>query len=353
MENDKIKYLLDKKPVINRKHNSIISDISYKEIMENTDDKNVYSTISQLTKYNRTNSNTRCSIEDYNFTISESLYKLLTDNYKVPHAISRVFKGEWYEDDKNRNIYRLIYERFNNLRESGGGLLYYGTNQKIKFGRFIRSIVDIIYSNDDIGYRNTITERFVNTYKSHYQLNDNKVTVLNGKHLLKGYRRKYHTGKPGMLRGSCMNNKTLYLQLYKKNKNKIFLFVMTDTKGKIVSRNLVWYIEEYDNYYFDRIYAENDIVNRAVLNFARKQSYMTYEYDGRIKIISNNNHEKDGTYEPLKVKLNFFGVWRYPYMDTFKYQKKGISEVFSYYTTEKLYADRSFTSTSGNRCNTT
>jgi hypothetical protein len=144
--------------------------------------------------------------------------------------------------------------------------------------------------------------------------------------LLLGYDSKYYQRyKTGMLGESCMNDKLHVLKLYSKNPNKVCLFVITNSDDKIISRNLVWRIKKYNNFYFDRVYAIDNYIREAALNVAKEENWMYYienvglaevkriDGDGEIKRIYNNGN--------LKIKLSFKGVKSFPYLDSFRYQR--------------------------------
>ena len=232
------------------------------------------------------------------------------------------------EFNKYKEIFSYIIDKFDYLKEGESGYLIYGEkgNSQIRYGKFVKLILDMIYTyNFDPNQRNIEIEQSVDQYKSKFSVSQHKVSVLNGDDILLGYDTKYHHNHHGgMLSGSCMNDKFSYLKLYTKNKDKIFLFVITNGDDKIISRNLVWKIKKYNNFFFDRVYAIDNYIRNTASKVAELEGWIIWNEGGgiqKIKMIDRDGEVKDINGRHLKIKLSFRGVKKYPYLDTFRYQR--------------------------------
>jgi len=169
-------------------------------------------------------------------------------------------------------------------------------------------------------------ERYVDIYKARFNTNGYRVSVLNGDDILLGYDTRYQFRKRGtMLNQSCMNDKLNYLKLYMKNPDKIYLFVVTDGDGKIISRNLVWRLKKLNNFLFDRVYSIDNYISDAVKKLAESENWIVYNENRGIqtvKKIDDSGSVKVMKKPTVKIKLSFKGVKLYPYLDTFKFQIK-------------------------------
>lgn len=350
MENDLIKELLSNKPVINRINNTINSTIGFNG-MNNIEDKEHYSPIVDLIiEYYPANVASNYHLRNIGAVdclISRSLYVYFTNSDNVSHNVSEFFKGNVSDPGVIDKIFKYL-STFKALREDHEGYLLYNGNCKIKYGRVLRYLLELLYPlvNLESSSSRGAIETYVNTYKASFSKDEYNISVVNGSRILLGYKTKYHV-RPGysttMLSNSCMNNKTSFMKLYTKNKKTVFMFIVTNLDGKIVSRNLVWYLPQYDNYYFDRVYAINDMISSKVYKFATDEGYMIYNRTlDNIKIKSNNSKNTKGK---LKIKLKFWGIRKYPYLDTFKYQNK----LSRYLKSNKTKGCRKYNYTNGSR----
>lgn len=260
------------------------------------------------------------------FYISYKLFNFFYENdITIIRSIFRLSNNITINNDKK--IYKTLY-KFNNLRESDGVYLLYGKNNRIKIGKFFRLFLTIIYGdNYSFVYSYVDIENFVNSYKTRFGISTYKVSILTGDDILLGYNRKFQKNESGtMLNNSCMNDKpNSYFKIYTNNPGKIFLFVVTDYTNKIISRNIIWKIDKYNNYIFDRIYSTNKYVTDTIVKLATQEDYITRDeiHDlkqiiikdkgGNIKKISKNR---------IVIKLNLNGVKEYPFIDTFRYHRK-------------------------------
>jgi len=344
--------LLDAPPIIDREKCTIKSDIPLSNILtsfvspnENKSELVIFSHQLDQIEYDR---RTRQYVGSYygvsrtdryrsmwekinpsRFIISKKLLEFLIENSRM-NVIQKFFQLDC--SDRNeflryKEAFSLIVDKFNYLKEGEAGYLIYGErgNSQIRYGKFINTLYDILCINSYYNNKNQEIEQAVDQYKSKFSISKYKVCVLNGRDLLLGYdiayQQKYQSG---MLGGSCMNDKKQYLKLYSKNPDKIYLFVITNSDDKIISRNLVWRIKKYNNFFFDRVYAIDNYIRNVAIKIAEEENWMIYvenvglmkvkriDIDGEVKEINNDN---------LKIKLSFKGVHTYPYLDSFRYQR--------------------------------
>jgi len=347
--------LLDAPPIIDREKYLIKSDIPLSNILTNFVDKNEYKAelvlFPQHLDYLEERRRNR-NVGPYDYHHSSVKYRQTWDALKLPnfiiskklleffiegcnlYTISQFFNMEYSSRDefeKHKEIFKMIVDKFNYLKEGEEGYLTYGERGKtqIRYGKFINTILEILYNKDRVFYNQRMieVEASVDQYKSKFNTSKYKISVLNGKDILLGYDTKYqHSYSGGMLGNSCMNNKFDYLKLYTKNPDKIFMFVITNTDDKIVARNLVWKIEKYNNFLFDRVYAIDNYISKTAVNIAEGENWIIWDECGNTGVKKVQRINEDGEVNlvdnpNLEVKLSFKGVKRYPYLDTFRYQR--------------------------------
>lgn len=224
-------------------------------------------------------------------------------------------------------IFNILISKYNHLREGEGGYLIYGEKgNQVRYGKFVNMILDMVYGGNPYkNERQQEVERTVDIYKSKFSTSQYRISILNGDDIKLGYDTRYQSQTTStMLSQSCMNNKLDILKLYTINPDKIYLFVVTNGDGKIISRNLMWRLNKYNNFVFDRVYAIDNYIRKTVEDLARNENWVVYN-EGQgiqeiIKLDSEGNSKiVDG--RNLFIKLNFKGVQYYPYLDTFNHQR--------------------------------
>jgi len=259
------------------------------------------------------------------FSIIKTIFRLDIDSFGLTNS---------------KKIFEYILA-FNHLKEGNEGYLIYGNGSQIRFGKFINSLINILYRNDMInGYYhcNSDLEHFVDVYKVQFSRGSYTVCVLNGDDIKIGYDTDYQQQRhSSMLTQSCMNNKLNYLKIYTKNPKVISLFVILDERGKIVARSLVWKIKSLNNYLMDRVYCVDNHIGKMALDLAEQENWMTHNTLGskKYKRITIDGEIQETNIKRLSVKLKFRrGILTYPYLDTFKYSRLGSNKVsnkpFSY-----------------------
>lgn len=267
-----------------------------------------------------------------NFVISSKLLNYFTDETDNIVLKSIFGMDMQYFKDKNRmiEVYKELVERFNYLKEGRDGYLLYGRKeQQIRFGKFVNMLYGLFYGGNNrqfVEHNKVEIERSVDFYKTKFNTGEYRVSVLVGDDIKLGYDRRYQIRKHDtMLSQSCMNDKLDFLKLYTINTEKIYLLVITNGDGKIISRNLMWRLKKYNNFLFDRVYAVDNYVREAAVKIAKLENWIMYVEGvgvGEMQKISIDGEPKKVRNTNLKIKLNFNGVNYFPYLDTFRWQRR-------------------------------
>ena len=220
--------------------------------------------------------------EEKDFYIDNSLYDFIYENCLITffkYKLEPFTEYDTFEMLKENSLIRMV-------NSSNGNKL------DLKIGRYLTKINT---------YLNLLTpqkiEDLATKYKSRCEENI-EFEYLIGDDIKEGYKTEnYDLHNNSSLWGSCMNDKSTYLNIYTKNPNVVKLAVLKKN-GKIQARCFVWKIN--DKFYFDKIY---------------------YYKEHQFSIIKQNL-ESDGvssinTLQFASVKLDFCDFKRYPYLDTF------------------------------------
>lgn len=287
------------------------------------------------------------------FIISKKLLDFFIYNCDI-HLITSLFKMEYNnikENERFINIFTMIINKFNYLKEGENGYLIYGKkSNQIRYGKFVNMIIEMILDKPNLDNQRMRNIEFsVDIYKSKFSTREYKICILTGKDILVGYNRRYQKGGNTMLYNSCMNSEYPSLKLYTINPKKIFLLVITNNEGKIISRNLIWKLKKYNNYLFDRVYAMDNYIRKTVLKLARYENWIMFEEGSgvqTIKRINKNGESKNVKGKTFSIRLSFRGVKKFPYCDTMKYQRIGTRRLtnkklkFMFYRYEQTRGDR-------------
>lgn len=380
---DIIKLLNNSSYKIDIKNKKILSNLNLSEIYDESNVKNdiVIDDIDNLlhyyynynygySTYHVPSYYTMCSLKiEKKFYISKNLFTYLVV-YMNNDFFQKIFgfKDYYLEKSALKYIFSYIVDKFNNLCESKDGYLKYGGGNKIRYGKFLKTILKLIIEYKKLGnkvdikdyerYINDVLgsniENEVNKYKSYFNISDYKIALLNGNDIKKGYFTKYQKYVPNtVLKNSCMNNKPELLELYVKNSDKVGLLVLLNKDGKIEGRSLLWKIKKLNNYYLDRVYFNNDSINNIFLDIAKNNMWSYYiknshrGNDRNILIYSKDDGYKKLKSNELKIKLNKWGIKKFPYLDTFRYNKFLTNKFSVYYKRfsyccSTIYGEREF-----------
>lgn len=198
--------------------------------------------------------------------------------------------------------------------------------QPIKVGRFIRKFLsDEAFK--EFGIKDSDVEKFVNSYKSYFNYDPEKLKIVEGEDVKKYYLEDNYF-KPdghryGTLWNSCMrqSERNKFMNLYVLNDIK--MLVLFSDNGEVRARALLWEdVKEFDSdktyKFMDRIYTVYDHDVNIFKNWAKENGYLTkWEQNAKSELYVNvdGNPERKHLY----IILDKHNVSYYPYLDTFKY----------------------------------
>lgn len=205
-------------------------------------------------------------------------------------------------------------------------LVWTSNRNPIKVGRFVRSILNtakIEFTDSDI-------EKFVNAYKSVFDILDNafsKFDVVQGKDIAYWYNSDNYGNLTSTLGNSCMASVDPdFFDIYCESEN-CSLVILYDDRGEIIDgrykskkikgRALLWQTIEGD-IFLDRIYTNKDSDVDLFIKYAHSREWWTKVYNGTSTSfnVSNGTINKRAEYT-VKVKSGNYS--KYPYVDSLSY----------------------------------
>lgn len=248
------------------------------------------------------------------------------------------------ELEKYNLLYTELFSKIKYIKEEELGYISVHGNQKIKFGKFISTIIKTLSLPLDNDTLSSCIEKIVDEYKSWYESkNEIKFVVLRGEEILNGYNwdyqvKSYHSS----LNNSCMNNKEYLLDLYANNESKILLLTLQKGK-KIIGRSLLWKLDKPDIIYMDRIYTSDNYLQHIFIDFASKNKWSYRDFDNYKDFTIHHYSRKLDKYiityredVDYKVKLDVKGIRKFPYMDSFKIMNR-LNGTFYTHSKNKLF----------------
>lgn len=188
----------------------------------------------------------------------------------------------------------------------------------IKIGRLITKIAP--------NFRQPEIENFVNLYKAEYKnlMKNICFSIVSGEDIIKYYHGKRYQSGNGPLNKSCMrhDNCLKYLELYKKNPNKIKMLILLDSKKDLLKgRALLWKLDEpKDTWLMDRIYTTTDSDVFLFKKYAEKNGWLykeTQTFDC-VNVVENGERKFiDMRVDHIDDNFKYF-----PYIDTLLYYNK-------------------------------
>lgn len=181
--------------------------------------------------------------------------------------------------------------------------------QVMKVGRFFRKI------KPDID--NVALENLSNEYRAIWTKiqKENNVEIVTGEDIRYWYYNIHYQSGSGTLNSSCMQYERSQrrFNIYCENPDKIAMCIMTNDKGKLVARALLWRLDEPEGQiYIDRIYTVDRKYENIVMDFAKSKGWLGYNF-GNVR----------GKQMVVYLKKDYGAANRNPYMDTFRtYGKK-------------------------------
>jgi len=193
----------------------------------------------------------------------------------------------------------------------------YRNNMKI--GRLINRIAPFFDDKD--------LEEFVNLYKAEHKKSISNIhfEIVEGDQLIKFYNGKRYSPGNGPLNKSCMRHDHCepFMDLYKKNPDKIKMLILWDSIGKSINgRALLWKLDEpADMYLLDRIYTRDDSDIILFKRYADENGwlYKSSQTFDAVNVIKDNDEVF------IEMKIFVRGDFQhFPYIDTLLYyDKKG------------------------------
>lgn len=223
------------------------------------------------------------------------------------------------------------------LNESKVDLFNYSKN-KLKVGRFIQHL----FEQNDIKFKQTQIEKFVNLYKSTFDILNDKFSlfeIVDGSDISYWYKANNYEYKNGTLGSSCMSESDrLLFEIYEKNKN-CKMIILKSNKGiikdgkilsdKIVARALLWDAKIINGddirniTLMDRIYTNNDSDVNVFIQYAQENGWWYKSEQNFYPETSITNGEElfefNSNSKRLEVDIENIYFKKYPYIDTLCY----------------------------------
>ena len=198
--------------------------------------------------------------------------------------------------------------------------------QNIKIGRFIKKFLDPS-AFVEFGISDSDLEKFVNSFKSYFNFNPEKLKIIEGEEVKKYYLEEHYFQPDGERYGtlwkSCMRQaeRNKFMNLYVLNDVK--MLVLFSDCGKVRARALLWegvgeYKSDSTYKFMDRIYTVYDHEVNIFKKWALENQYLTkWEQNAKSEIyVDLDEHPVK---KQLYVVLDKHQISWYPYLDTFKY----------------------------------
>ena len=373
--------------------NNIVSEIKKLNFSEIESDYN-YITISDSNKFINFFPNSK--VEEYLKNKSEYVVKSvknLTHSEKNDHIFKALGYNKdlefyWYPERGHRGIIKgetisektgktyVLFKSLENDRlcvinkialEAEEPDLFIESKNKLKIGRFIKHL----FEKNNINFKDSEIEKFVNLYKSTFDVINDKFSyfeIVDGEYIKKWYKSENYETENGTLGSSCMANvDSNYFDIYSysknckmlilKSKNYSFLKDGEIVSEKICGRALIWdskLVEkekETKIKLMDRVYTNEDSDIELFKAYAKENGWwykkeQNYYADTEItngeKVVGFYNHENRVEVDIERIKFE-----KYPFIDTFCYlhSEKKLSN--NYYIEEKKNSSNGFRSTEG------
>jgi hypothetical protein len=284
-------------------------------------------------------------IEESVFVMSDDLYKLINDmsdgGDRQPQTddpvkeIARIFiRLELENVDSNVSYLDLSVDNNTiSFIDADKGDKYRKENEitikklfdsdigknNIRVGRLVRKVIDVYNRkfNKSVEFSDSDIELFVNSYKSHYDYKNNKMSnfrVLKGSDISSAYLDSNYSNNKGTLGNSCMKYEDCqsYFELYTKSESCRLLVLYCPNK-KITGRAILW--ETVDGLkLMDRIYTNDDSDVNLFIKWAVENGYL-YKIQRTVFNDGTKDIQIEATIKVFgKIKNGYF-----PYLDTFKY----------------------------------
>ena len=245
--------------------------------------------------------------------------------------------------------------------------LFKESKNKLKVGRFITHI----FEKNNIEFKSSEIEEFVNLYKSTYDIINDKFSffeLVDGEDIPYWYKNERYESDGGTLVSSCMGNvDPSYFDIYKNNSNcKLLILKSTDgvvVNGKIKSdkicgRALVWNAtlkigdDERKITFMDRIYYNNDSDETVFIKYAQNNGWWYKVSQNYYTDTSITNGDEVVSFDQsdnkrIDVNIEYIFFEKYPYIDTLCYVKDEKTLTNNWYLEQDKQTCHGFRSTGG------
>lgn len=200
----------------------------------------------------------------------------------------------------------------------------------MKIGKFLMSIIgDRFQLNCHRGstkLKPNDIESFVNKFKIEFSFDEyaKNFQIVEGDDIMYWYNEnnysEYATTST-TLGNSCMryDRYMKFIKMYSDNPEKIKMLIYKDDNNKLLGRAIIWYLDEPNRIFMDRIYSTEDKIidlykKYASLNGWLYKSYQTYGYEHDLVDTSILPHKTIKESISVKLKDDFYRF--IPYIDT-------------------------------------
>lgn len=246
--------------------------------------------------------------------LSTSLYeniKKLAENNNLANGIMNICSNDFSENhirfitiNSKRELTFLPKGKEHIVNDSGNW------SKKNRQSGKIGKIFGAILRENKIEFSDSDLETFVNKLQGLYNIGTFK--IVSGDEIAFWYNNLCKESS-GTLSSSCMQEKPIYyFDIYAKNEDKVKMLILTDEKGFLTGRAIIW-----ANLYMDRIYG-SDATIEQFKEYAKENNLM-YKKNQTFSDKNNFvNEAEDVQYIETKIYLDT-DFSNYPYMDTFQY----------------------------------
>ena len=224
--------------------------------------------------------------------------------------------------------------------EAEDARLWTTSRNPIRIGRLVRAVLGsakIPFTDKDI-------EDFTNQYKATYDFAKDilkQFDIITGDDIAYWYDHNNYVRGGGTLANSCMADVDKgYFKIYTENSNVSLVILYSDdgkiegdkyTSNKIKGRALLWdcLIDGTPGKFMDRIYTMQDSDVELFKQFAEKQGF----WCKRNQNMDQDESITDGKttkQSRIKVKLDEFEFYEYPYLDTMSYLNENDGCLYNY-----------------------
>jgi hypothetical protein len=225
-------------------------------------------------------------------------------------------------------------------KKSGDTIKNFKNRNQIKIGKFVTSVLGEVPAKE--------LEDFVNKLKSSKD-RGLEIKIVEGEEIKKYYRTEALTDNPNQtyseIMKSCMRDKEKVkpnvFDIYTKNPESCKMVVMLDENGGLVSRAILWKVNNFQNnhtneyyggtnvevvsklnlpesfWFMDRVYSVENWMDKSMHDWATKNGYAFKNRDwGQRSVQFNGAHSSHCEMQVDVKKIAYKG---FPYMDTFIY----------------------------------